>query len=176
MEEYMKKLVPVISILLILNLLVLAQMPSEKTKLPSVISAEVTGRNYVLQDQDIDWSKVSPIEFLELLQEQDRLGPIPIFSVWSEPPSGWIKEAHVEVLLRLVNSKKPAAHVVKAISSHLPTKNSTVGVQAMYLIEGFRKGHYPTLLSSEDFKGNPSEYRKWWRRVRSAGTAPSNKS
>lgn len=171
----MKKLVPVISILLILNLLVLAQMPFEKTKLPSKISAEVSSNNYISQDEQLDWSKVSPIEFLQILQERDRLRPVPMFTVWSEPPSGWIKEAHVEALLRLVKSKKPAAHVLMATSSHLPSKNSTVGVQAMYLIEGFRKGRYPTSLSSEDFKGNPGEYRKWWSRARSAGTAPSKR-
>jgi hypothetical protein len=172
LEEYMKKLVPVISILLILNLFVLAQMSSEKTKLHSKISAEVASSSHISEDEQLDWSKVSPIEFLEILQERHRLGPVPMFTVWSEPPSGWIKETHVGALLRLVKSKKPAAHVVMATSSRLPSKNSTVGVQAMYLIEGFRKGRYPTSLSSEDFKGNPAEYRKWWSRARSVGTAP----
>lgn len=171
----MKKLVSATSILLILSMPVLAQTPSEKTKTSPRMSAEEASNNHISPDEQFDWSKVSPIEFLELLQERERLGPVPIFTVWSAPPSGWIKEAHVEALLRLVNAKKPAAQVVMAISSHLPSKNSTVGVQAMFLIEGFRTGRYPPSLSSEGFKGEPAEYRKWWSRARSTGQAPSNK-
>jgi hypothetical protein len=151
----MRKLISVALLLIPLSGLLHAQIPSKKTESPSGLPDSSIPKEYLF-----DWSKVSPVEFLDLLKT--RLGVSPYVTVWNSPPPGWIKEADVEQLMRLIKSKEPAGHVVMAKCSQVPTKNSTVGAQAMFLIEGFRRGSYAPSISSESFRGIPSEYRKWW--------------
>ena len=108
---------------------------------------------------DIDWSKIDPIGFIAILKEH-KDGWITV----GQAPIGWIKKHHVEQLMTLIDSKDPAVPVVSIISSYLPFKErSTVGNEAMFLIEGFRKGRYPPgLCSVYGFKGDPEEYKRWY--------------
>jgi hypothetical protein len=159
----MRKLVSIALMWIPLSVIAQAQAP-DKTEESAGGSAAGAVISRISQDGQFDWSKVSPVEFLGILKT--RLGPVPIFTVWNEPPPGWIKEADVELLMGLIKSREPAGHVVMSRGSYLPTKRSTVGAQAMYLINGFRRERYPTSLSSDDFRGNPSEYRKWWKKRR----------
>ena len=53
---------------IVLSVLVLAQTPAKKTERVPKRPANVAGSNRVLPDAKLDWSKISPIEFLELLQ------------------------------------------------------------------------------------------------------------
>ena len=109
---------------------------------------------------EVDWSKTDPIAFLEMLTRR------PNAPCWlSQAPEGWIKKEHVEYLLRQINSPEPAAPVVSLFSSYDPREEtSTVGNEAMFLIEGFRKQRYPPgLCSVYHFKGDPDEFRKWWQ-------------
>lgn len=156
----MRRLVSVASMWIFLSVLAQAQTSPKKTEKPRTKFAGATLSSRISQDQDFDWSKVTPIEFLDILKT--RLKPGAFFTVWNAPPAGWIKETDVEQLMKLIKSKEPAGHVITSIWSQLPSKNSTVGRQDMFLIEGFRKGSYPPSMSSEGYKGNPSEYRKWW--------------
>lgn len=108
-----------------------------------------------LQDQ-IDWARINPLTFLEMLKTQR-------ITVWNNPPSGWIKEEQVAKLMELIDSQVPAEPVCSSLSSYIPDSKSTVGNEAMFLIEGFRKGSYPPeLCSVYYFKGNPELYKKWW--------------
>jgi hypothetical protein len=157
-----------------LSVLVQAQTSSKKTEKPLNSFAEAAVSSRISQDQQFDWSKVSPIEFLDILKKRLRYGSF--FTVWTAPPAGWMKEADVEQLMKLIKSKDPAGHVITSRESHLPSKHSTVGRQAMFLIEGFRKGSYPPFMSSEDYKGNPSEFKKWWSKRHATVDAPAKDS
>ena len=109
---------------------------------------------------EVDWSKTDPLAFLEMLTRR------PNAPCWlSQAPEGWIKKEHVEYLLRQINSPEPAAPVVSLFSSYDPREEtSTVGNEAMFLIEGFRKQRYPPgLCSVYHFEGEPDEFRKWWQ-------------
>jgi hypothetical protein len=118
------------------------------------------GQTDQTQTCEVDWSKTDPIAFLEMLTRR------PNAPCWlSQAPEGWIKEEHVEYLLRQIHSQEPAAPVVSLISSYDPREEtSTVGNEAMFLIEGFRKQRYPPgLCSVYHFKSDPDEFRKWWQ-------------
>jgi len=105
-----------------------------------------------------DWTKITPLDFLDVLKSRSGT----LVTIWVYPPKDWIKKEHINQLCELVDSDKPAAPVVSVISSYRPQPQSTVGNEAMFLIEGFRKGHYPPdLCSVHYFKGNPEEFRKW---------------
>jgi len=125
--------------------------------------------NYLLSQQpsenqtefkQTNWSKIDPLNFLNLLKKH----PEKPYTIVNYPPQDWIKEKHVSKLILMINSKEPASPVVAVISSYYPfNQTSTVGNEAMFLIEGFKIGRYPpSLCSLYYFKGNPEEYRKWW--------------
>jgi hypothetical protein len=66
--------------------------------------------------------------------------------------------------MQLIDSEEPAAPVVSPLSSYWPfNQTSTVGNEALFLIHGYRTGHYPPGLSSlYYFKPNRTEVREWW--------------
>jgi len=89
--------------------------------------------------------------------------PGQIVSVF-DPPEGWITQADAEAFMQQIDSDEPAASVVSPISSYMPfNENSTVGNEAMFLLEGYRTGRYPPALSSlYYFRPNRTEIRQWW--------------
>ncbi len=108
--------------------------------------------------EGIDWSNTSPIGFLNILKS-GRRGGVHI----EEAPKNWILDGHLNRLMQLIDSNDPAAPVVSKRSSYYPFTSSTVGNEAMYLIEGFIMKKYPPTISSVyDFKPNPISYRRWW--------------
>ena len=101
----------------------------------------------------------TPIEYL------DELRAHPGKPVMVLPASdGWITLRDAEQLMQLIDSEEPAAPVVSPLSSYLPiNETSTVGNEAMFLLEGYRIGHYPPALSSVYyFMSNRTEMRAWW--------------
>jgi hypothetical protein len=68
--------------------------------------------------------------------------------------------------MQQIDSDEPAASVVSPISSYIPfDENSTVGNEAMFLLEGYRTGRYPPVLSSlHYFHPNRTEVRTWWEK------------
>lgn len=116
-----------------------------------------------------DWSKTVPLAFLDTLKKH----PVSICEVVGAPED-WIKEEHIPQLMQLIDSREPAAPVFSAFSSFIPEEPSTVGNEAMFLVEGFRSGYYPTALSSlYYFNGNPDEFRKWWSAWKTLGVRPA---
>jgi hypothetical protein len=72
--------------------------------------------------------------------------------------------------MQQIDSDEPAASVVSPISSYIPfDENSTVGNEAMFLLEGYRTGRYPPALSSlHYFHPNRTEVRSWWEQYGSS--------
>lgn len=101
----------------------------------------------------------SPMEYLnDLRLFPDR--PVLIHGV----PDGWITFNDAELLMQKIDSPEPAAPVVSPISSYWPVnQTSTVGNEALFLLEGYRTGHYPpSLCSLHYFRPNRTEVRTWW--------------
>jgi hypothetical protein len=101
----------------------------------------------------------SPMEYLYDL----RLHPDQAVLVLGVP-DGWITLRDAELLMHVIDSTEPAAPVVSPISSYWPVnQTSTVGNEALFLIEGYRTGHYPPgLCSLYYFRPDRVEVRTWW--------------
>jgi len=100
----------------------------------------------------------SPMEYLnDLRLHPDR--PVIVPGV----PDGWITPRDAELLMEVTDSTEPAAPVVSPISSYWPVnQTSTVGNEALFLLEGYRTGHYPpSLCSLHYFRPNRTEVRTW---------------
>jgi len=79
-------------------------------------------------------------------------------------PDNWITHADVERLMQEIDSADPAAPVMSPLSSYWPfNQTSTAGNEALFLIEGYRKGKYPPALCSlYYFHPDRDEVRSWW--------------
>ena len=101
----------------------------------------------------------APMEFLDDL----RTDPTRPVLVLNTPPN-WITLKDVELMMQVIDSSEPAAPVVSPLSSYWPSnETSTVGNEALFLIEGYRTGHYPPGLSSiYYFRPDRAEVRAWW--------------
>ena len=111
-----------------------------------------------------DWTKISPVEFLRNLKDKKK----GVVTIYNYPPKDWITEVDVSKLMQWIDSNDSSAIVVSIFSSYFPKEEkSTVGNEAMFLIEGFKKGKYPSALCSVHyFKGDPNEYRNWWKQYK----------
>jgi hypothetical protein len=101
----------------------------------------------------------TPMEFLNDLQmHPDR----PVMVV--EVPDDWITLHDAELLVQEIDSEQPAAPVVSPISSYWPdNQTSTVGNEALFLLEGYRTGKYPPAICSlYYFKPDREMVRCWW--------------
>lgn len=168
MEKFMKKLLILFilvivsggGVLFILNF----SLPAAETKVKADadIKYDELSTNHFF---DGSFEKIDPLEFLHSLEKSK--GVITTIGFASE---GWIKPEHIDELIKLVDSKKPCAAVVSALSSYLPPEGSTVGNEAMFLIEGYKSGKYPPALYSAGGTGSrdPEEYKKWWKETRDA--------
>lgn len=109
-----------------------------------------------------DWDKITPIEFLLSLKESPS--NYIIFSNAHRPPSNWIKKENVSELIKLVESKEIASPVVSSFSSTTPRDSSTIGNEAMFLIEGYIQKRYPPDNHSKYTKKDANRYKKWWEK------------
>ena len=121
----------------------------------------------------VAWSKTSPLEFLEQLKQKKIIefeeginNPEKYqFTLFPSnyPPNDWIKEEHIHELIKLIDSQEPSKSIYVGTSSCIGGQ-TTIGHEAMHLIEGYRKGGYPpTTNSSCYFKPNVEEYQKWYQ-------------
>lgn len=90
-----------------------------------------------------DFKAGDPVEFLALLRKSK--GFVTVEGTYSEWPAA--KDIHA--LVALIRSEDDCAHLVSEYSSHLPTERATVGELAVYLIESYRLGRFPSSLSSD---------------------------
>ena len=113
-----------------------------------------------------DWQHRTPLEFLDVLRQRAVLQTAHVTPAWYTVHGthrGWIVEGDIPKLLELVDSTEPCAAVVSSGSSVLPTKLSTVGREAMFLIDGYRSGAYPPAIASIHWQGDSEEIRRWWQ-------------
>jgi len=101
----------------------------------------------------------TPMEFLDDLRRYPHK-PVMVLDI----PDNWITIHDAELLMQEIDSKDPAAPVVSPISSYWPfNQTSTVGNEALFLLEGYRTGKYPPALCSlYYFKPDRTEVRSWW--------------
>ena len=97
-------------------------------------------------DGPFDWSHGDPIAFLAYLHAQ-RNDPCPTVVV-ADVPSDWLKKEHIPKLENMLESQEPCANVHSIYSSFRDCRISTVGHEAAFLIDGFRKGRYPPRMNS----------------------------
>ena len=119
----------------------------------SDVSGSVTG--------PFRWQEEGPIDLLDRL----RLGVpalkergiwVTDFRVYGKH-HGWVRAEDIPALIALLGSKEPCQPVVASTVSMLQKDLSTVGHEAAYLIEGFRRGVYPVDGISLRWKLNESE-------------------
>ena len=119
------------------------------------------------EDDTFDFTLASPLEFLEYLNKNTSifLGDVlvPLFQITDQPPDDWIKPEHIPGLINLMDSKEPCRPVMSIYSSSLPTKLSTTGDEAIFLIQGFRKKRYPPEPNSRTYSPKErKEILQWW--------------
>jgi hypothetical protein len=105
------------------------------------VSGLVDGGSF---DESFDFQTGSPVEFLTVLKGATK-GMISVRGFHH----GWIREEDVADLIPLMSSEEPCRAVISTFSSHRIPNSSTVGHEASLLIDGYRKGRYPSFLSSD---------------------------
>ena len=96
----------------------------------------------------------SPIELLESLTDMGdpQAAGYRFPLTLNDAPAGWLNEESVKPLVAKVRSTVPCRGVVHLYSSRLDLGGSTVGREALFLIEGYLEGKYPPGLISTDVK------------------------
>jgi hypothetical protein len=88
---------------------------------------------------------ITPVEFLKALKMERS--PTDQF-LFRDPIKGWITRKDIPGLLALVDSKEPCASVALKSSTTVNTQGSTLGQEALFLLDGYRKGVYPPAPNS----------------------------
>jgi hypothetical protein len=87
-----------------------------------------------------DLGKMTPVEFLNVLKKE----PATEECLFRDPIKNWISKKDLPALLSLTDSDEPCPSVALMRSSYYDTRNhSTVGQEAAFMLEGYRKGEYP---------------------------------
>ena len=107
----------------------------------------------------VDCQQLAPLAFLSELKKDPSETVVP-----QNVPTNWMSRSDVAELIKLIHSEEAASSVMMPISSWCDPP-STVGREAMFLIEGHRKGKYPPELESKmTFRPNPEEIQAWWKK------------
>ena len=108
--------------------------------------------------EGFDFQRSGPLAFLTFL----RTAPSP-FSVWGLH-RGWLRPSDIGPILALVGSEEPCAFVVMSSASYIPPGRSTVGQEALFLLDGIRHGQYPPTLHSHAYdQKSRNELLRWAR-------------
>ena len=131
------------------------------------------------QESDSTWRKVpmsefyirySPIDYLRVLEEdfKEKQGEN-VFTLTASPDN-WIKEEHIEWLMKLIYKIDSTKSIMNSYSSYIPTdKYSSIGREAQNLINCYRaKTNYPDFLNSfgAPDKLKAKELEDWWRKYK----------
>ncbi|ADO84400.1 hypothetical protein [Ilyobacter polytropus] len=122
------------------------------------IKSKESSENSVLLSEKI--TDIDPIDYLKSLAINPD-NPVVVEPVDSKT---WIKEEDLAKLMAQIESDEPASPVVSILSSYYPfNKQSTVGNEAMFMVEGYIVGQYPPKLCSVYyFHVDVDYYRGWW--------------
>ncbi len=108
---------------------------------------------------DFAWDSRTALDFLAHIKGRKHY-------VVANVHEQWVKESDASKLIALLNSTEPCAAVSGTWSSLHDTSPSTIGNEAAFLVEGFRKGHYPPFPHSLQFRFDErrkDELRRWWK-------------
>lgn len=85
-------------------------------------------------------------------------------------PRGWIGRTDVENVIQYVSSVQPASPVVSGLSSKIPEEfRSTIGIEAMAILDAYRGVMYPPLNTGYDYcrpdrqQPKAAEFINWWQ-------------
>jgi len=135
----------------------------------NVIDYEINMGKYKQSDRVFDFNSFDPEKFLEFLKKDIHQSSPDDFLAFFYPimdplPNNWIKPEHLSELVNLIDSKEPCRAAVSVYSPVFTTKLSTIGDEAIRLIQGFRENLYPPMLpvSQSDPSEKRSEILQWW--------------
>lgn len=111
--------------------------------------------------ESFDFQHNGPVEFLAHL----RTAPTP-FSV-AGLHKGWLLPSDLASLLAQVSSREACALVVMGSASHVPLTRSTIGQEALFLLDGVRTGSYPPTLHSGAYDSTRRDEILAWARQQS---------
>ena len=109
----------------------------------------------------VDLWGIRPVEFLKALK-MERASTYPYF--FREPVKNWISKNDLPDLLALAESTEPCPSVNLTASSAANLQASDMGQQALFMIEGYRKGEYPPALNSGGYTEDAAKELKDWCR------------
>jgi hypothetical protein len=105
-----------------------------------------------------DLRGMTPVDFLNFLRESETTDEC----IFRAPIKNWILKKDLPGLLSLIDSQEPCASVALMNSSSWNTQGSTVGQEALFMIEGYRKGEYPPALNSGGYsEADKKELVEW---------------
>lgn len=108
--------------------------------------------------EQFDFQHNGPVAFLAFL----RTAKTP-FSV-AGLHKGWLQPNDIPALLEHVSSTEPCALVVMGSASYVPLERSTIGVEALFLLDGLRTGTFPPTLHSHAYDPKSREQIRRWAR------------
>jgi hypothetical protein len=104
---------------------------------------------------------ISPVEFLKALKMERSTTDEYLFR---EPIKNWISKRDLPGLLALADSQEPCASVALQTSSVRNSQGSTLGQEALFLLEGYRTGEYPPAPNSGGYDpARAKELKDWCR-------------
>lgn len=86
-------------------------------------------------------------------------------------PPGWITKNDVAKLMPMIRSKEKCGFIISGLSSwHPEGESSTIGRESMFIILGYRTGHFPPGLSTKQHeyfsKLSVEETEQWYRQAK----------
>ena len=108
--------------------------------------------------EQFDFQRSGPVAFLNFL----RTATTP-FSV-AGLHKGWLQPSDIPELLTHVASTEPCAMVVMGSASYVPLERSTIGQEALYLLDGLRTGTFPPTLHSHAYDPKSRDQIHRWAR------------
>jgi hypothetical protein len=108
----------------------------------------------------------SPLDYLKILTKDFRKrNAFNAFFV-TNSPEDWVKEGHIDDLMKLIYSTDSTHSVISVFSSFITHNQfSSIGREAQHLIDCFRdKKSYPPVLNSSGVpdKEHAKELETWW--------------
>jgi hypothetical protein len=129
--------------------------------------------------KDSTWRKVpmsefftryTPIDYLRVLEEDFKEKQESSVFTITTSPGNWIREEHIEWLMKLIYKTDSTKSIMSSVSSYSPTdKYSSIGREAQNLIHCFRtKKNYPDFLTSfgPPDKLRAKELEDWWKKYK----------
>jgi hypothetical protein len=92
--------------------------------------------------EKFDFQNQGPVEFLDFL----RTAGSPY--VLTHSHGDWLRRGDIALLLPLADSKEPCARIVTSTPGYVPIERSTVGNEALFLLDAIRRGVFPASIYS----------------------------